>query len=133
MGAGRRFNNPLERLNNEANGRIDVVGSLPNEVALIRLAGAVLPEQHEEQQVGKRHLSAVSLTKLKRKEGALEQPKLGANSTTERSGTARGHSHLDEAHTLLRSQSRAHERYADVRLDALQNSGANAVRMYRRG
>ena len=60
-----RSTNPLERFNREIGRRTDVVGIFPDDQSLIRLAGMLCIEANDEWLVGRRYLSAESISLVK--------------------------------------------------------------------
>jgi putative transposase len=80
--------NPLERLNKEVKRRTNVVGIFPDDAAVLRLAGAVLIEAHDEWQVAeRRYLSEGSMAKLARTGDDDRRPKEVRRATAELAAT----------------------------------------------
>jgi len=59
-----RSTNAIERVNAELDRRAKVVGIFPNTDSLLRLFTAVLQDQHDEWQDGRRHFSQQSMARL---------------------------------------------------------------------
>jgi putative transposase len=76
--------NPLERVNKEIKRRTNVVGIFPDDAAVLRLAGAVLIEAHDEWQVAeRRYLSEGSMAKLTQTGDDVTRPKEVRRATAE--------------------------------------------------
>jgi len=76
--------NPLERVNKEVKRRTNVVGIFPDDAAVLRLAGAVLIETHDEWQVAeRRYLSEGSMALLAPTGEDGSRPKEVKRATTE--------------------------------------------------
>jgi putative transposase len=76
--------NPLERLNKEVKRRTNVVGIFPDDAAVLRLAGAVLIEAHDEWQVAeRRYLSEGSMATLTQTSDDAAKPKEVRRTTAE--------------------------------------------------
>ena len=63
--------NAIERVNTELDRRAKVVGIFPNTASLMRLFTAVLQDQHDEWQDGRRHFSQQSMARLLHPDGPL--------------------------------------------------------------
>jgi hypothetical protein len=82
--------NPLERLNKEVKRRTNVVGIFPDDAAVLRLAGAVLIETHDEWQVAeRRYVPEGSMAKLATTNDDDQQPKEVKRATAELVATKR--------------------------------------------
>jgi transposase-like protein len=76
--------NPLERVNKEIKRRTNVVGIFPDDAAVLRLAGAVLIETHDEWPVAeRRYLSEGSMAVLASTDDDAAQPKEVRRATAE--------------------------------------------------
>jgi putative transposase len=77
-GAKLHSTNPLERLNGEIKQRTELVGIFPNEDAIIRLVGAILPEQNDEWAVQRARYMTLETITPKRDDPTVSLPALAS-------------------------------------------------------
>jgi len=76
-------NNSTERLNREVRRRTDVVGIFPNRDSIVRLVGAVLAEQLDEEAELRRYLGLDALARARRVGEPITEPEEIPEPTTE--------------------------------------------------
>jgi hypothetical protein len=101
--------NPLERVNKEFKRRTNVVGIFLNEAGVLRLAGLILLEVHDEWQVTeRRYLSEASMAKLYENDNDGADPKEVGAKTAGPSPATRAARPLTSSRTDAEHQAGAH-------------------------
>jgi hypothetical protein len=116
--------NPLELVNKRIMRRRDVVGNLPDDESMIRLAGAVLLDQHDDSAIPeRRYLSEESMARIDADPSRAPQPRCALRRLTSATGT--------KGHTPTSTTSRA--RPPRVRTASRRSHGVRLSVMRRRG